>query len=106
MHLLGQQTWINLPLYMYELILDEAWSTHSHSLSYSVFLTEFLNDQGVVIGDQETHKVVMSALNKATMSSSKGQEEALTRPFACRATTALEMKQEGTTVSTPLSRSL
>ncbi|KAB1211913.1 hypothetical protein CJ030_MR5G000974 [Morella rubra] len=49
MLLLGQQTQIDFPLYMFELIMDEAWGIKEYSLPYGVFLTQFLISQGVVI---------------------------------------------------------
>lgn len=39
MLLLSQHMWIDLPLYMYKLILDEAWSVRHNSIPYDVFLT-------------------------------------------------------------------
>ncbi|KAB1220454.1 hypothetical protein CJ030_MR3G009914 [Morella rubra] len=88
--LLGLQTRINFPLYMFELIIDEAWRIKDYSLSYGVFLTQFLISQGVVIAAEETHKGVMNVLNKFTLSRSKGQEGALTLRFAHREVTAAE----------------
>ncbi|KAB1205943.1 hypothetical protein CJ030_MR7G016923 [Morella rubra] len=51
---------------------------------------EFHIQWGVVIGEGETRKNVKSALNKFTLSMRKGQEGALTRRFAHRATKAAE----------------
>ncbi|KAB1225211.1 hypothetical protein CJ030_MR1G025756 [Morella rubra] len=73
MLLVGQQTKIDLLLYMYNLIVDEAWSMHDTSLPYGVFLTKFLMDRGVIVSDGEPRTPIDSALNKATMSRSKGQ---------------------------------
>ncbi|KAB1226284.1 hypothetical protein CJ030_MR1G001720 [Morella rubra] len=53
MLLLGQQTWIDFPLYMFELIMDDAWGIKDNNLPYGVFLTQFLIQQGVAIGDGE-----------------------------------------------------
>ncbi|KAB1203341.1 hypothetical protein CJ030_MR8G016486 [Morella rubra] len=72
------------PLYMFELIMDDAWGIKDNSLPYGVFLTQFLIQRGVAIGDGETRKEVMSAVNKFTLSRSKGQEGALTRRFTRR----------------------
>lgn len=77
MHLVGQQEQIDLPLYMYQLIMEEAWSTHGTSLPYDVFLAKFVMAQGVMISDGEPHTSVSSALNKVTMLRSKGQGGAL-----------------------------
>ena len=57
---------------MYQLIGDEVWSMHGTSLPYGVFLAKFLADWGVLICDEELRTPVGSALNKATMSRSKG----------------------------------
>ena len=43
---------------MFELIMDEAWGIKEYSLSYGVFLTQFLISQGVVIAALDTHKEV------------------------------------------------
>ncbi|KAB1220015.1 NAC domain-containing protein 43 [Morella rubra] len=85
MLLLGQQTRIDFSLYMFELIMDEAWEIKEYSLPYGVFLTQFLISRGVVIAASDTRKEVKSALNKFTLSRSRGQEGALTRRFARRA---------------------
>ncbi|KAB1208314.1 Serine carboxypeptidase-like 18 [Morella rubra] len=90
MLLLGQQTRIDFPLYMFELIMDEAWEIKEYSLPYGVFLTQFLISRGVVIAASDTRKEVKSALNKFTLSRSRGQEGALTRRFARRAAAAVE----------------
>ncbi|KAB1213099.1 Mitogen-activated protein kinase kinase kinase MLT [Morella rubra] len=90
MLLLGQETWIDFSLYMFELIIDEAWGIKEYSLSYGVFLTQFLISRGVVIATSNTRKKVKSMLNKFTLSKSRGQEGALTRRFACRAAVAAE----------------
>ena len=39
MLLLSQQTRIDFPLYIFELIMDEAWEIKEYSLPYGVFLT-------------------------------------------------------------------
>ncbi|KAB1212592.1 hypothetical protein CJ030_MR5G022559 [Morella rubra] len=39
MLLLGQQTWIGFPLYMFELVMDEAWGINDYSFLYDLFLT-------------------------------------------------------------------
>ncbi|KAB1227459.1 hypothetical protein CJ030_MR1G023805 [Morella rubra] len=44
------------PLYMFELIMDDAWGIKDNNLPYGVFLTQFLIQQGVAIGDGETRK--------------------------------------------------
>ncbi|KAB1220597.1 hypothetical protein CJ030_MR3G015850 [Morella rubra] len=88
--LTGQQTRIDFPLYMFELIMDEAWEIKEYSLPYGVFLTQFLISRGVVIAASDTRKEVKSALNKFTLSRSRGQEGALTRRFARRAAAAVE----------------
>lgn len=62
---------IDLLLYMYQLIVEEAWSAHGTSLSYGVFLTKFLMAPGIVISDGEQRTPVSSALNKAMMSRSE-----------------------------------
>ncbi|KAB1209109.1 hypothetical protein CJ030_MR6G015495 [Morella rubra] len=90
MLLLGQQTRIDFPLYMFEVIMDEAWEIKEYSLPYGVFLTQFLISRGVVIAASDTRKEVKSALNKFTLSRSRGQEGALTRRFARRAAAAVE----------------
>ncbi|KAB1206344.1 hypothetical protein CJ030_MR7G025648 [Morella rubra] len=51
---------------------------------------EFLISRGVVIAASDTRKEVKSALNKFTLSRSRGQEGALTRRFARRAAAAAE----------------
>ncbi|KAB1219444.1 hypothetical protein CJ030_MR3G001073 [Morella rubra] len=56
MLLLGQQTRIDFPLYMFELIMDEAWGIKEYSLPYGVFLTQFLISRGVVIAASDTRK--------------------------------------------------
>ncbi|KAB1226895.1 hypothetical protein CJ030_MR1G011764 [Morella rubra] len=56
MLLLGQQTQIDFPFYMFELIMDDAWGIKDNSLQYGVFLTKFLIQRGVVNGEGETHK--------------------------------------------------
>ncbi|KAB1216259.1 hypothetical protein CJ030_MR4G020687 [Morella rubra] len=56
MLLLGQQTRIDFPLYMFELIMDEAWEIKEYSLPYGVFLTQFLISRGVVIAASDTRK--------------------------------------------------
>ncbi|KAB1221417.1 hypothetical protein CJ030_MR2G013141 [Morella rubra] len=78
MLLLGQQTRIDFPLYMFEVIMDEAWEIKEYSLPYSVFLTQFLISRGVVIAASDTRK------------EERGQEGALTRRFARRAAAAVE----------------
>ncbi|KAB1220495.1 hypothetical protein CJ030_MR3G015748 [Morella rubra] len=75
---------------MFELIMDEAWEIKEYSLPYGVFLTQFLISRGVVIAASDTRKEVKSALNKFTLSRSRGQEGALTRRFARRAAAAAE----------------
>ncbi|KAB1202813.1 hypothetical protein CJ030_MR8G024926 [Morella rubra] len=77
-------------VYMFELIMDEAWEIKEYSLPYGVFLTQFLISRGVVIAASDTRKEVKSALNKFTLSRSRGQEGALTRRFARRAAAAAE----------------
>lgn len=77
MHLVGQQERIDLPLYMYQLTMEEAWSTHGTSLPYGMFLAKFVMAQGVMINDGELRTSVSSALNKATMLRSKGKGRAL-----------------------------
>ncbi|KAB1207604.1 hypothetical protein CJ030_MR7G022906 [Morella rubra] len=57
-------------LYMFELIMDEAWGIKEYSLPYGVFLTQFLISRGVVIAASDTRKEVKSALNKFTLSRS------------------------------------
>ncbi|KAB1219941.1 putative disease resistance RPP13-like protein 1 [Morella rubra] len=47
MLLLGQQTRIDFPLYMFEVIMDEAWEIKEYSLPYGVFLTQFLISRGL-----------------------------------------------------------
>ncbi|KAB1223153.1 hypothetical protein CJ030_MR2G016454 [Morella rubra] len=42
-------TRIDFPLYMFELIMDDAWGIKDNNLPYSVFLTQFLIQRGVVI---------------------------------------------------------
>ncbi|KAB1200999.1 hypothetical protein CJ030_MR0G005323 [Morella rubra] len=79
MLLLGSADAIDFPLYMFELIMDEAWGIKEYSLPYGVFLTQFLISRGVVIAASDTRKEVKSALNKFTLSRSRGQEGALTR---------------------------
>ena len=74
MLLLGQHTRIDFPLYMFKLIMDEAWGIKEYSLPYGVFLTQFLIFRGVVIAASDTRKEVKSALNKFTLSRSWGQE--------------------------------
>ncbi|KAB1202074.1 hypothetical protein CJ030_MR8G018167 [Morella rubra] len=86
MLLLGQQTRIDFLLYMFELIMDEAWEIKEYSLPYGVFLTQFLISRGVVIAALDTRKEVKSALNKFTLS----RAGALTRRFARRAAAAAE----------------
>ncbi|KAB1206586.1 hypothetical protein CJ030_MR7G020471 [Morella rubra] len=76
-------------VYMFELIMDEAWEIKEYSLPYGVFLTQFLISRGVVIAASDTRKEVKSALNKFTLSRSRGQEGALTRRFARRAAAAV-----------------
>ncbi|KAB1209724.1 hypothetical protein CJ030_MR6G000178 [Morella rubra] len=71
-------------------IMDEAWEIKEYSLPYGVFLTQFLISRGVVIAASDTRKEVKSALNKFTLSRSRGQEGALTRRFARRAAAAAE----------------
>ncbi|KAB1222944.1 hypothetical protein CJ030_MR2G019463 [Morella rubra] len=71
-------------------IMDEAWEIKEYSLPYGVFLTQFLISRGVVIAASDTRKEVKSALNKFTLSRSRGQEGALTRRFARRAAAAVE----------------
>ncbi|KAB1219955.1 hypothetical protein CJ030_MR3G022811 [Morella rubra] len=78
MLLLGQQTRIDFPLYMFEVIMDEAWEIKEYSLPYGVFLTQFLISRGVVIAASDTRK------------EERGQEGALTRRFARRAAAAVE----------------
>ncbi|KAB1200816.1 hypothetical protein CJ030_MR0G006225 [Morella rubra] len=56
MLLLGQQTWIDFSLYMFEMIMDEAWGIKEYSLPYGVFLTQFLISRGVVIAASDTRK--------------------------------------------------
>ncbi|KAB1223932.1 hypothetical protein CJ030_MR2G000633 [Morella rubra] len=56
MLLLGQQTRIDFPLYMFELIMDEAWEIKEYSLPYGVFLTQFLISRGVVIAASDTQQ--------------------------------------------------
>lgn len=73
MLLVGQQTGVDPPLYMYKLILQEAWSTQGTSLSYSVFFTQCLEHHGVPIHDNELHTPVGNTINRNTMSRSKGQ---------------------------------
>ncbi|KAB1226623.1 hypothetical protein CJ030_MR1G027494 [Morella rubra] len=90
MLLLGQQMRIDFLLYMFELIMDEAWEIKEYSLPYGVFLTQFLISRGVVIAASDTRKEVKSALNKFTLSRSRGQEGALTPRFACRAMVVAE----------------
>ncbi|KAB1221241.1 hypothetical protein CJ030_MR2G020361 [Morella rubra] len=85
-----EQTRIDFSLYMFELIMDEAWEIKEYSLPYGVFLTQFLISRGVVIAASDTRKEVKSALNKFTLSRSRGQEGALTRRFARRAAAAAE----------------
>ncbi|KAB1202659.1 hypothetical protein CJ030_MR8G020279 [Morella rubra] len=53
----GQQR-RDLPLYMFEMILDKAWGLKEHSLPYGVLLTQFPIDRGVMIGDRESCKKV------------------------------------------------
>ncbi|KAB1203057.1 hypothetical protein CJ030_MR8G023484 [Morella rubra] len=57
-----------------------------HQLSW----TEGSSFRGVVIAASDTRKEVKSALNKFTLSRSRGQEGALTRRFARRAAAAVE----------------
>ncbi|KAB1223520.1 hypothetical protein CJ030_MR2G011255 [Morella rubra] len=64
MLLLGQQTRINFLLYMFELIMDEAWGIKEYSLPYGMFLTQFLISRGVVIAASDSCKEVNNALNK------------------------------------------
>lgn len=59
------------------LILDDAWGLRDNSLPYGMMLTQFLIDRGVVINDKEIPKTVKSALNKATLLRSMGQEGVL-----------------------------
>ncbi|KAB1205738.1 hypothetical protein CJ030_MR7G028077 [Morella rubra] len=106
MLLLGQQTRIDFSLYMFELIMDDAWGIKDNSLQYGVFLTQFLIQRGVMIGDGETRKEVKSALNKFTLSRSKGQEGALTRRFARRAAAAEEVARASPTPDQPDQRHL
>jgi hypothetical protein len=73
MLLLGQQTLIDFPLYMFELIMDEAWGIKEYSLPYGVFLTQFLISRGVTITVEDTRKGVKSALTKFTLSRSRGR---------------------------------
>lgn len=73
MLLVGQQTRIDLPLYMYKLIVEEAWSMQGTSLPYGVFVTRYLEDHSVPTHDGELRTPVGSTINKATMSKSKGQ---------------------------------
>ncbi|KAB1211839.1 putative cysteine-rich receptor-like protein kinase 31 [Morella rubra] len=84
MLLLGQQTRIDFPLYMFELIMDEAWGIKEYSLPYGVFLTQFLISRGVVI---------------AADTRARGQEGALTRRFARRAAAAEEASRPSTSAS-------
>ncbi|KAB1223032.1 hypothetical protein CJ030_MR2G001911 [Morella rubra] len=46
--------------------------------------------QSVVIGDEKIRKAVMSALNKFTLSKSKGQKGTLTQWFTCKAVAATD----------------
>ncbi|KAB1222750.1 hypothetical protein CJ030_MR2G026844 [Morella rubra] len=71
MLLVGQQTRIDLSLYMYNLIVDDAWSMHGTGLPYGVFMTNFLIDRGVVVNDTKLRTPISSALNKAMLSRSK-----------------------------------
>ncbi|KAB1220351.1 hypothetical protein CJ030_MR3G009811 [Morella rubra] len=99
MLLLGQQTRIDFSLYMFEVIMDEAWEIKEYSLPYGVFLTQFLISRGVVIAASDTRKEVKSALNKFTLSRSRGQEGALTRRFARRAAAVEEASRPSTSAS-------
>ncbi|KAB1203115.1 hypothetical protein CJ030_MR8G008947 [Morella rubra] len=60
MLLLGQETRIDFSLYMFELIMDDSWGIKDNSLPYDVFLTQFLIQLGVVIGEGETRKNMKS----------------------------------------------
>ncbi|KAB1216801.1 hypothetical protein CJ030_MR4G015415 [Morella rubra] len=51
-----EQTRIDFPLYMFEVIMDEAWEIKEYSLPYGVFLTQFLISRGVVIAASDTRK--------------------------------------------------
>ncbi|KAB1220447.1 hypothetical protein CJ030_MR3G009907 [Morella rubra] len=81
---------IDFSLYMFELIMDEAWGIKEYSLLYSVLLTQFLICRGVLIAVSDTRKEVKSTLNKFTLFRSQGQEGALTRRFARRVAAATE----------------
>ncbi|KAB1200961.1 hypothetical protein CJ030_MR0G005446 [Morella rubra] len=89
MLLLGQQTQINFSLYMFELIMDEAWELRNIA-SIRRVSDSVPHFSGVVIAASDTRKEVKSALNKFTLSRSRGQEGALTRRFARRAAAAAE----------------
>ncbi|KAB1212964.1 hypothetical protein CJ030_MR5G005110 [Morella rubra] len=101
MHLLGQHTWIDFLLYMFELIMDDAWGIKDNSLPYGVFLTQFHIHRGGAIGDEETRKEVLSMLKKFTLSKSRGQEGALTQRFARRAAVAVKEATQALTDTKP-----
>ncbi|KAB1220486.1 hypothetical protein CJ030_MR3G015739 [Morella rubra] len=63
----------------------------------SVHSSSFLISQGVVIAASDTRKEVKSALNKFTLSRSRGQEGALTRRFARRVAAAVEEASQPST---------
>ncbi|KAB1212415.1 hypothetical protein CJ030_MR5G023957 [Morella rubra] len=72
-------------------IRQESKMVKNRTQQSSFLQAEFLFYRGVVIGNQEIHKTVKSALNKATLSRSKGQEGALTQRCARRAAVAPDM---------------